>query len=212
MKTKISIAAVLAVAVLLLAGCQSSTALSGSQTPALTAEQAQKIALDHAGFSKDAVTELLVRSDVDDGKTHFDVDFRQGDYEYDYEIDAVTGKILSREKDYDPRPVATDPAPTDPAPTVPEITDKPVTDPAPTDAPTTDSPDNKTISKEEAEKIALNHAGLKASEVTRLRVELEKDNGRTYYEVDFRKGNYEYDYKIHSTTGKIVEWDKDFDD
>ena len=211
MKTRISIAALLAAAVLFLAGCQSSTALSQEQpnkvasAPQLTAQQAQAIALEHAGFTADAVSQLQVRKDIDDGIDHFDVEFRQGDYEYDYEIHGETSKILSREKDYEPiliEPVVTEPAPTEPAATEPA---KPKEQDKSTET-------SKTITKDEAKKIALNHAKLTEDQVSRLRVELDKDDGRTYYEVDFRHGGYEYDYKISATSGKIVEWDKELDD
>lgn len=206
MKTKISIATLLAVSVLVLAGCQSSATSLAAGIPAasklLTETEAQHIALQDAGFTADTVTNLHVEKDVDDGITKYEVDFRQGDYEYDYEIDAATGKIIGYDKDLNP--IATAPKPTEPA----------ITEPAPTEPVATTKPANtqKTITKENAKAIALKHAGLKESEVTGLRISLDKDDGRTYYDVDFRKGNIEYDYEINASTGKIVEWDKDLDD
>ena len=154
---------------------------------AITEAEAKKIALDHAGFKESAVTRLTVKKDVDDGITHYDVEFFKGDYEYDYEIDAATGKITDYDKDKESVKAAATTATTKPATT-------------------------KTISKDKAKSIALKHAGLKESEVSGLRVTLDKDDGRTYYEVDFRKGNVEYDYEIDAVTGKITEWDKDIDD
>jgi uncharacterized membrane protein YkoI len=65
----------------------------------LTSQQAQSIALDHAGLKSDQVTRLRSEKDRDDGVWIFDVEFRHGGFEYEYEIHAQTGKILSFEKD-----------------------------------------------------------------------------------------------------------------
>ncbi|MBO5129324.1 MAG: PepSY domain-containing protein [Oscillospiraceae bacterium] len=66
---------------------------------AITAEEAQNIALKHAGFTADQVKRLHVEYEIDRGIPHYDVEFDEGYWEYDYEIDAQTGEILSFEKD-----------------------------------------------------------------------------------------------------------------
>lgn len=66
---------------------------------AITPEEAQKIALNHAGFTADQVKRLYTDYEIDRGIPHYDVEFDQGFWEYDYEIDAQTGEILSFEKD-----------------------------------------------------------------------------------------------------------------
>ena len=71
------------------------------ETNRLTREEAIAIALKDAGFTQDQVTGLRAEFDYDDSRPEYDVDFRQGRYEYDYEIHAETGKILSRDKDRD---------------------------------------------------------------------------------------------------------------
>ena len=48
----------------------------------------------------------------------------------------------------------------------------------------------------QAKAAALDHAGLSDSDVTFTKVELERDNGRAEYDVEFVSGDYEYDYKI----------------
>lgn len=65
----------------------------------LTAEEAQAIALDHAGFSPDQVSFLRAEPELRDRVPHYDVEFREGRWEYDYEIHAETGEVLSFEKD-----------------------------------------------------------------------------------------------------------------
>ena len=65
----------------------------------ITKEEAIAIALADAGFTEDQVTKLRTEFDYDDGRPEYEVDFHQGGFEYDYEIDAATGAILSRDKD-----------------------------------------------------------------------------------------------------------------
>jgi len=65
----------------------------------LSGEQARTIALQHAGLSAGEVTHLRAEFDVDDGVPEYDVEFRHGRLEYEYEIHAQTGTILSFEKD-----------------------------------------------------------------------------------------------------------------
>lgn len=68
------------------------------------------------------------------------------------------------------------------------------------------------ISEEAAEEIALEHAGFTSDQVQQLRTELDYDRGKPEYEVDFRVDRWEYDYDIDAETGKILSFDKDFDD
>ena len=68
---------------------------------ALTLEQAQEIALNHAGFTPDQVTNLHGDFDVDDGVPEYEVEFFQDGWEYSYTIHADTGDILDFDKDND---------------------------------------------------------------------------------------------------------------
>ena len=73
---------------------------TGGQAAAVTEEQARETALSHAGLTADQVTFVRSKLDRDDGRLMYDVEFYTSDYkEYDYEIDASTGEILSY--DYD---------------------------------------------------------------------------------------------------------------
>ena len=81
-----------------------------TQTPAQTTpaqptyigeEAAKKAALSHAGFDESAVTNLKVELDTDDGTVHYDVDFKQGGMEYDYDINATTGEIMKSKSEVD---------------------------------------------------------------------------------------------------------------
>ena len=63
----------------------------------LTREEALEIALKDAGLTKDQIRDLDIELDRDGGALHYDVDFEKDDKDYDYEIDAETGKILRKE-------------------------------------------------------------------------------------------------------------------
>ena len=65
------------------------------------------------------------------------------------------------------------------------------------------------IGEEKAKTIALDHAGVSASNATFIRVQLGRDDGRMEYEVEFWSGNTEYDYDIDALTGEIRSYDRD---
>lgn len=65
----------------------------------LTPEEVQAIALQHAGFTADQVQFLRTEFEIDDRVPQYDVQFHEGRWEYEYEIHAETGVILSFEKD-----------------------------------------------------------------------------------------------------------------
>ena len=151
-------------------------------------EQAQAIALDHAGLSASGVTGLKAGYDREDGD--YEVDFRQGDHEYDYTIHAYSGKVLSHDKEYDPVPTKSAQTPTE------KLTEAQAS----------------VIGRDRAKSIALGHAGLKSGDVRGLECEYDVDDGVKEYEVDFRSGRYEYSYTIHAVSGRILSWEKEIDD
>lgn len=77
-----------------------STQAASSNGTAITEDKAKEIALADAGLKADQVTFLKSKLDYDDGRQCYEIEFYTSDYkEYDYEIDAANGKILSY--DYD---------------------------------------------------------------------------------------------------------------
>lgn len=66
----------------------------------LTREQALQIALDHLGFRADQISRLRTEFEIDDGIPQYDVEFLQGDWEYEFEIHGENGTILSYDKDH----------------------------------------------------------------------------------------------------------------
>ena len=217
MKAKLAIFLTLALLLPVFAGCQSANpglqkSASGQQnagsvtlqtTPSdtdpaaattapavpISKDSAILLALKHAGLKSEDVTRLYGEYDFDDGVGHYDVDFRHGDYDYDYEIHGLSGEVLKSEKEYDPVD-----------PTAPSQEPQP-----------TAKPDVK-LSKADAQKIALDHAGLTSDSVRSLRVEYDWDDGYGTYEVEFQKDGFEYSYEIHADSGKILDADKERDD
>ena len=68
-----------------------------------------------------------------------------------------------------------------------------------------------TVTKEQAQSIALADAGLTADQVTRLYIHFDRDNGSVYYDMSFYYDNTEYEYDIDAVTGNILDKDLDRD-
>lgn len=143
------------------------------------AEKAKEVALQHAGLKASDVTFIKSVLDYDDGRKVYDVEFYSGNKEYDYEIDAQSGKVVSFDYDVENWTIPTTPA------------------------------TGTDIGSEKAKQIALQNAGLSESQVTFVRVQPDYDDGRKIYDVEFYSGNTEYDYEIDATNGAIREMDHD---
>lgn len=61
------------------------------------------------------------------------------------------------------------------------------------------------IGMEEAKEAALKHAGLTASEATFVKEEMDYENGRTEYELEFVSGDVRYKYEISGDDGAVLE-------
>lgn len=67
------------------------------------------------------------------------------------------------------------------------------------------------IGEAKAREIALADAGLAEANVTFIKVNLDRDDGRLVYDVEFYSGNAEYDYEIDAATGDIVGYDSEIE-
>lgn len=63
--------------------------------------RAKEAAFSHAGVSADAVRDYKSELDSSDGMMIYEIEFKAGSYEYEYEIDAVNGSVLKHEWDED---------------------------------------------------------------------------------------------------------------
>lgn len=64
-------------------------------------DSAKNTALNHAGLSASSVTFTKTKLENDDGISVYEIEFCQGQMEYEYTIDATKGTILEWDKDYD---------------------------------------------------------------------------------------------------------------
>lgn len=175
----------------------------------ISLDEAKAIALAHAGVAADVARFEDREFDIDDRKAVYEMEFHANGIEYEYKVDAISGEIL-KSKQEGKRPaapaVSVEPkAPVVPAepevPAIPEVPEVPAVPEAPA-----------YIGKEQAKSIALAHAGVDADQVRYLENEFDIDDGRAVYELEFRVGAYEYEYEIDALSGKILEFDKEYDD
>ncbi|HCI67870.1 MAG TPA: cell wall protein [Oscillibacter sp.] len=63
--------------------------------------KAKSIALNHAGVSENKAYDMEIELDDEDGTLVYEVEFKSGNMEYSYEINAATGAILKHEAELD---------------------------------------------------------------------------------------------------------------
>ena len=148
-------------------------------------EKANEIAISHAGLSSGSVSFVKAKIDTEDGVKVYDIEFYSGNVEYDYEINAATGAIVSFDQDIENYEIPTQPA-------------------APTQAASSG------ISVDKAKQIALSHAGVSGASFKK--VKLDKDDGVRVYEIEFKVGNVEYEYDIDASSGAIISSSSEIDD
>ena len=176
--------------------------------------RAKEIAYSHAGVKAANVILEKCRLDWDDGRAVYEVDFYAGDMEYDYEIDASAGTVYEADRD---RMDAEDRYKAD------LLSGKNTSGSSNADSTSTSGNTGSTstgsqtssasyIGVEKAKSIALNHAGVSASAVFMEKCELDRDDGRMLYEVEFRSGYLEYEYEIDAVSGSILKAEQDYDD
>ena len=73
--------------------------VSAGSSEYIGADKAKVIALENAGVKASAATFTAAKLDRDDGRYVYEIDFYTQEKEYDYEIDAASGKILEQESE-----------------------------------------------------------------------------------------------------------------
>ncbi len=64
-------------------------------------EKAEELALNQIGITRNDVQYIKTEIDKDDGVWKYEIEVRQGKFEYDLEIDAKNGEIIKYEQDRD---------------------------------------------------------------------------------------------------------------
>ena len=148
----------------------------------ITESQAKEIALNHAGLKSDDVTFIKTGLERDDGVQKYEIEFYSPDYkEYDYEINASTGEIISY--DYDAENFNS--------------------------SNTNNSQSNKTeITADEAKNIALSQVpGATVENISEF--EVDYDDGRLEYEGKIYYSEMEYEFSIDGYSGAIRSWESE---
>ncbi|WP_297871763.1 PepSY domain-containing protein [uncultured Oscillibacter sp.] len=157
------------------------SAPSASSGTAISEARAKEIAFAHAGVQAADVVMEQMKLDWEDGVQVYELEFRAGNTEYEYEIAAAGGAVLKAERD---------------------------TEPAGTHHPESGGHVSH-IGMEAAKAAALRHAGVAAGDAWDMKCELDCDDGRYLYEVEFDAGGLEYEYEIDAETGAVLKAERD---
>ena len=193
-------------------------------------DAALEVALGDAGVSESNATRLRVSEDRDDGRKVYEIRFDVEDKEYDYEIQASDGTIISSDietienyaglqgddtQSNNDSQNSTDQISASDQETDQNATAGNQTNQGQTGGRQTDNRNNAgsgsssgaAVSQDEAVQIALDRVpGATAQDV---RIELDRDDGRCKYEGEIIYNNMEYDLEIDANSGTILEWSEE---
>ena len=170
---------------------------AGAPAMPIGMDAARTAAEEYAGTTAvDSVT-AEVDPELDESPAHYEVELHTAWGEFEYLVDAYTGKVISGQKDL---------LTTASTPSTPNVTTKP------SDQKPDPSGTAQDIGYAKAKSIALNHAGVSENEAYDMDIELDDEDGILVYEVEFKSGNMEYDYEINAATGAILKHELELDD
>ena len=166
------------------------------QAQLISMEAAQEVALKAANIAaEDAAISATTLNEVS-GTSCYKVEFTSGDYAYAYTVNAETGAVMemsSQEKNEVDTQAQTEA-------TVPAADSATTQSSAAATAQTVTG----TVDEEMAQKIALEHAGVKATDATITKSKLDYEGRRQVYEIEWYAGGKKYDYEIAVDTGEIL--------
>lgn len=158
---------------------------TSGNTSYITGDQALSAALSQIGANKSEITNLSVDFDVDDGLALYEVEFVFSGTEYEFDINAANGSVLGSKSEsghnYGTGQQGT----------------------------SSDNSGSDYISRDQALSTALSHAGTSESQVTRVEVKFDMDDGKAVYEVDFTYGDFEYEYEINAVSNTVVKYERE---
>lgn len=157
----------------------------------ITVEKAKSAALSHAGVNASDAIFVKAGLDWDDGRVCYEVEFYAGNTEYDYDIDATSGVVLSYDRDWD------------------DFSLKGYQNTGSSTSSNGSTTQSNLITEAKAKEIALAKAPAGA---TVVKCKLDRDDGRYVYEIEMRSGYTEYECDINAVTGVIIDWDADWND
>ena len=162
---------------------------AGAPAMPIGTDKAMDIAV--AAFGKASTAKMAyseVDPELDESPAHYEVEIRsQTGEEFEYKVDAYTGAILESKRE------------------AADGTEVPVVQPSKPAA-------SGDIGYAKAKSVALNHAGVSEGKAYDMDIELDDEDGRLIYEVEFKSGNMEYSYEINAATGAILKHEAELDD
>lgn len=173
------------------------TGSSSANTSSFIGESAAKAAaLSHAGVSESSTKYCNAWLEYDDGRAEcYEVEFMAGNTRYEYKIALTSATVLESERESYGGSGSSGQSTGQSGSQTSGGTGTSSTD----------------IGAEKAKSIALNHAGVSASQTSEMKVEQDWDDGVLEYEVEFKAGGVEYEYTIHGGTGQILKYESDRD-
>ena len=71
--------------------------------------------------------------------------------------------------------------------------------------------DNMDANAKAALATAVRHAGFELADVKVTKLELDRELASSVYEVEFKKGWYEYEFDVDAKSGRVLKMKKEFD-
>ena len=165
--------------------------LAEAGAPAMPIGTDKAMDIAAAAFGKASTAKMAyseVDPELDESPAHYEVEIRsQTGEEFEYKVDAYTGAILESKRE------------------AADGTEVPVVQPSKPAA-------SGDIGYAKAKSVALNHAGVSEGKAYDMDIELDDEDGRLIYEVEFKSGNMEYSYEINAATGAILKHEAELDD
>lgn len=164
---------------------------SSADTSAYIGESAAKTAaLNHAGVKESSTKYCNAWLEWDDGRPEcYEVEFMVNNTRYEYKIALTSATVLESEQEtYSNSSTSTGTS---------------------TSSGTSSGSSSADIGESAAKAAALKHAGLSESQVTGMKVQRDRDDGRLEYEIEFWSGSTEYDYTINAADGTVLSADKE---
>ena len=167
---------------------------AGAPAMPIGRDAARTAAEEYAGTTALDSVAAEVDPELDESLAHYEVELQTAWGEFEYLVDAYTGKVLSGQKDLLAAVSASN-----------ETTKPSGQKPAP-------SGTVQDIGYTKAKSIALNHAGVSENKAYDMEIELDDEDGTLVYEVEFKSGNMEYSYEINAATGAIIKHETELED
>ena len=187
-----------------------------NNTNAITQEEAKAAALQHAGVQESEVSNLTIKNDLDDGRSVIDVEFNANNTHYDYEIDEQSGTVVKHEKETvkTTQGSAKQDTASSSSSTQKQTTQNNAASSSSAQKQTAKQQTQSaasTITRQQAQTIALQDAGVSASSAKFIQVKEDYEKGQAVYEVEFYANQTEYDYEIAKSNGAILAKDYDIE-